>query len=197
MWPWEHLAVGYVGYSLLCRAFGKRPRTWPVLVLAVGTQFPDLVDKPLGWILGVLPSGQSLAHSVLVAVPVVTTLGFLGRWLGGRDAAAAFGVGYLSHLPADVVYPALIGGSLRPEVVLWPLVPASTSGTVALLDRLEHLVGRYIGYLQSSEGALYLGVEVGLLLFAFALWHVDGYPGVPRVGRRGLRDDAEGNPQQR
>ncbi len=183
MWPWEHLAVGYVCYSLLSHAAGKRPRGWPVVALAIGTQFPDLVDKPLGWILGILPSGQSLAHSLLVAAPVVATVVLVGSLLGVRDSAVAFGVGYLSHLPADVAYPAFIGGSIRPGILFWPVVPAADSGTVELLEHLEHLLASYVSFLSSPAGALYLGAEIGLLLLTVVLWHVDGYPGLPRVGR--------------
>ena len=48
MWPWEHLAFGYVLYSLGVRTLrGRTPRGPPVLVLAVATQVPDLLDKPL------------------------------------------------------------------------------------------------------------------------------------------------------
>jgi hypothetical protein len=61
MWPWEHLAVGYLLYSVSCVLWGRYPTRIGVAALAFGTQFPDLVDKPLGWWLGVLPSGQSFA----------------------------------------------------------------------------------------------------------------------------------------
>ena len=49
MWPWEHLAISYLAYSLLGRLAWRRPRPLrePPSV-TFGTQFPDLVDKPLG-----------------------------------------------------------------------------------------------------------------------------------------------------
>lgn len=85
MWPWEHLAVGYIGYSLSVRLAGRGvPRPRPVVALAVGTQFPDLVDKPLSWTLGVLPSGHSLAHSLFAALPLATLAVTVGVALDRR-----------------------------------------------------------------------------------------------------------------
>ena len=61
MWPWEHLAFGYLLWSLWLRARGRSlPGDWEALVLVFATQLPDLVDKPLAWQLGVLPGGRSL-----------------------------------------------------------------------------------------------------------------------------------------
>lgn len=57
MWPWGHVGAGYLVYTLLRRHTGERPAGAAVLALAVGTQFPDLVDKPLGWTVGLLPGG--------------------------------------------------------------------------------------------------------------------------------------------
>ena len=63
MWPWDHLAFGYVWYTLASRGWdGRPPSNAAAIALAVGTQFPDLVDKPLAWWLDVLPAGRSLGH---------------------------------------------------------------------------------------------------------------------------------------
>ena len=60
MWPWGHLALGYLLHSPLARArFGRPPTDRATLLLVIGTQLPDLVDKPLAWWLGVLPAGRS------------------------------------------------------------------------------------------------------------------------------------------
>ena len=65
MWPWGHLAVGYLVYSGLSRwRFGRLPGSVATLAVALGTQLPDLVDKPLAWTVNVLASGRSLAHSL-------------------------------------------------------------------------------------------------------------------------------------
>jgi len=74
MWPWGHAAVGYLAYSLGYRASDRRLTGAAVIALGVGTQFPDLIDKPLGWTFGVLPGGRTLAHSLLTVAVVAVVL---------------------------------------------------------------------------------------------------------------------------
>ena len=72
MWPWEHLAVGYIAFSVMQRVGGRQGvPALAVVALALGTQLPDLIDKLLGWGIGILPGGRSLGHSLLFALPVV------------------------------------------------------------------------------------------------------------------------------
>ena len=79
MFPWEHAAVAYLLYAGYARWHdGTAPGGWAVLVVLVASQLPDLIDKPLAWQFGLLPSGRSLAHSVFVAVPVVVVVVALG-----------------------------------------------------------------------------------------------------------------------
>ena len=93
------------------------------LALVVGTQVPDLVDKPLAWSLGVLPTGRSLAHSLLVG-PVLVGLAVLLAWRYRRHTVwPAFAVGYLAHLAGDALYPALRGEFASLGFLLWPVVP--------------------------------------------------------------------------
>lgn len=179
MWPWEHLAVGYLVHSLLIRArTGSPPAGMEVLALAVGTQFPDLIDKPLAWELGVLPSGTTLMHSLFTALPVSALALILTARRGTPRLGIAFAVGYLLHLPADVVYPVLYGNGLWIEFLVWPLVPVQQGYIPGFLYELRHLVGRTVRYLSSPAGRLYLALEVGLLASAVSLWYADGLPGV-------------------
>jgi len=127
MWPWGHLAVGYLCYVGWRRhtessTTGFAPALATLVLLAIGTQFPDLIDKPLAWTVHVLPAGRTLAHSALVAVPIA---------LGGirvldPESGAAFAIGYWSHLVADSVWPLFEGqvGSLA--FLLWPVLPLPT-----------------------------------------------------------------------
>ena len=58
MWPWGHLAAGYPVYTAYTRLHtGDPPADVPALVALLGTQLPDLVDKPLA----VLPTVRSLS----------------------------------------------------------------------------------------------------------------------------------------
>ncbi|NHN59134.1 MULTISPECIES: metal-dependent hydrolase [Halorussus] len=186
MWPWEHLAVGYLCYSLLVHLFGRRaPRAWPAVALAVGTQFPDLVDKPLAWTFGVLPSGHSLAHSAFAAVPAAALAVTVAWALGRPRVGAAFGFGYLSHLPGDVIYPVLIGGEADYGFLFWPLVPAEgTDSGVGFLEMVRYLLARYRTELAQGEVATYLAVEVGLMASVALLWLYDGAPPLGSVWAR-------------
>ncbi|WP_115863631.1 metal-dependent hydrolase [Halorussus litoreus] len=178
MWPWEHLAVGYIGYSLVVRLLARRaPGDAAVVALALGTQFPDLVDKPLAWVLGILPSGYSLGHSLFVAAPL-SALVITAAWgLRRTEIGAAFAFGYLSHLPGDVFYSLLVGSDAAYSVVLWPVVPAGDSGaTVNLVAKVRELFGRYVAELASGEVGTYLAVELGLFASVVALWVLDGMP---------------------
>lgn len=82
MWPWEHLAFGYVLFSLLVRIGRRRPDDASVYLLVLFTQFPDLVDKPLAWTFGILLSGLSVGHSVFVALSVSVVALALGHARG-------------------------------------------------------------------------------------------------------------------
>ncbi|USZ68085.1 metal-dependent hydrolase [Halorussus salilacus] len=178
MWPWEHLAVGYLVYSLFSRWFdGRAPRGAAVVALAFGTQFPDLVDKPLAWVFGVLPSGYSLGHSIFVAAPLSLLAVAVGAAVGRRYVGTAFAVGYLSHLPGDVFYPVLVGGRANPGAVLWPVVsPPPTGTSVGLREMVGALFGRYLQNLFTAELSAYFLLEIGLLASVVLLWLYDGMP---------------------
>lgn len=185
MWPWEHAAAGYIAYSLLRRAGGRGPPTdGAALAVLVGTQVPDLVDKPLAWGLGVLPGGRSLAHSLLVAVPVVVAVLAAAHAAGRRDLGTAFGVGYLLHLPGDVVYPVLVGHGPEVGFLLYPLVPSESDPSPGLFDRTGELLVDFAGFLTSPVGTAYLLGETLLLVVALWLWLGDGRPGFRSFGRR-------------
>ena len=145
MWPWEHLAFGYLLFSVIGHL---RPRFDPddraAVALLVFTQFPDLVDKPLAWVLGVFPSGQSVAHSVFVAVPVAAAALVVGGRSGRAVGGLAVAVGYLSHLIGDLAYPVLTGGRLRFDPVLWPVVVGWSDRQMTLAELLE--AGARYGY---------------------------------------------------
>lgn len=171
MLPWGHAAVGYLLYSIIVRyrlGSGDRPAGGPVLALAIGTQFPDLVDKPLAWYLGVLPSGRSLAHSVFTAIVLLAILHWVAVQYERRDLNLAFVLGYLSHLLADVAYDLIRGEWEAVRILLWPIVSQTESET-------EYTIIEVL--LQSSQ-SLYGIFEMLLFALATALWIGHRMPGL-------------------
>lgn len=186
MWPWEHVAFGYLLYSAGSRLAGREPpgdRT--ALAVALAAVLPDLVDKPLSWSLGLFPAGYSVAHSALVAPWVLLGAGLLARRHGSPRVGAAFAVGYCSHLAGDVLYPAVEGGGPAFGVVLWPLVEAPAYGTrLGLVGRTLRYLDAYAGTLAALEPGPLLAFEAGLLGAVACLWLLDGLPGFPPAGPR-------------
>lgn len=180
MWPWEHLAVGYVLVSLLWRLRGERPDLLAAFAVAFGTQFPDLVDKPLAWAFNVLDSGLAAGHSLLIAIPLCTVLVAVAHYTGYTRAALAFAVGYLSHIPGDAVHPMLFGEPFRWKVFFWPISSGAGEGSVDFLARVVELFTKTSSLALGPEGGTYIAFELLLLLTAFALWALDGAPGLPR-----------------
>jgi len=170
MWPWGHAALGYLLYVIYVRIRTRgAPPGWGVIALAVGTQTPDLVDKPLAWYLDVLEYGRSLAHSVLTGGLILLAVVLYLRHRGHRRLATAFAIGYLSHLVGDSYTFVLDGTYEHLAFLVWPLLPipdadTELEGLIAHLSRL----GVSVVY---SEGLL---LAVGM----FLLWSLQGAPGL-------------------
>jgi len=168
MWPWAHLGFGYLLYRATPAGRSTPIDGAAVLALALGTQFPDLVDKPLAWYLGALPSGRSLAHSLLAFALVVGVALVLARRDGRPEVAAGFGVGYLSHLAGDALGDVVAGDFGYLTFLGWPLTPPPDYGVEpGLLARLREF-----------EATPTLAVGLGLALLAAGFWVRDGRPGV-------------------
>lgn len=176
MWPWDHLAVGYLTVTALLRLGGEEPPDRPVVIAAVvGSLGPDLVDKPLAWVVSVLPSGVSLAHSALTCAVTLLVL-----WLVGlpRRPLLAFGGGYVAHLAGDAAYGLLTNAPGAPEFLLWPLLsvpPAPPTGPVVTVTTL---FGFYRSFLASPAGQIYLLVDLLLFAVTFGIWIRHGTPGL-------------------
>ena len=179
MWPWEHLAFGYVlwsGYVHLRRRRGARADE--ALAVALGTQCPDLIDQPLAWTFDVLPSGISLAHSLTLALPATVAALALGRWTDRRGAAAAFIVAYASHLIGDAIYPFVWGHRFSLSFLFWPLVPTGSPTTRGFLSNFLYYLDSFLASLATPTGAFYIAAEGALLGAALALWLSDDMPGL-------------------
>ncbi|WP_101294227.1 metal-dependent hydrolase [Halegenticoccus soli] len=169
MLPWGHVAFGYLLYTLWTRRrTGIGPDGLCALALAVGSQFPDLIDKPLSWTFGVLPTGRSFAHSAFFAVAVGVAAVWLGRRYGRESAGAAFAFGHVSHLVGDSLYPLLRGDFADMAFWLWPAVPA---------DRIEY-DRSFLEFFLSLDPTPTLLFECALAAVALGVWVHDGAPGL-------------------
>ncbi|NHN61407.1 MULTISPECIES: metal-dependent hydrolase [Halorussus] len=168
MWPWGHLAVGYLAYTAAVHLRERRaPDGFATVALAFGTQFPDLVDKPLAWTFGVIPNGRSLTHSLLTAVLVVAAVEWLLRRRQYGRVATAFAVGYLSHLFGDALYPLLSRDFSSLAFLAWPVAPPVEYET-------EPSFAAHLAQLSLDS---FVTFEAGLGALVFVVWLADGAPG--------------------
>lgn len=185
MWPWGHVAFGYLLYSLGSHLGWRRaPTGGSVAVLGVAALLPDLVDKPLSWTFGLFPQGYSVAHSVFVAVPLALLVLLLTVRADRARLGAAFLVGYWSHLVGDVLVAVVLGQQYALARVLWPLATLPAYGTErGALDRALYYAANAVEALGTTDSVTPLLVYLGPLVAAFLLWLVDGRPGVAETRR--------------
>lgn len=174
MLPWEHVAVGYLGYSLFARlVYRQPPRGDAVLAVVFAALLPDLIDKPLAWGAGALPSGKSLAHSLLFAGPAIA----LASITAGRRLAVAFALSYLLHLGGDVLFPVALGHAPAARFLLYPLIDLPVAETPGLFARTNEVLHTFYEFLRTPRGRIYVLFEGALLGTTFVLWLFDGRPG--------------------
>ena len=184
MWPWGHLAFGYVLYSMYTHLWEwKAPSGRLVLVLAFSTQFPDLVDKPLSWTFEIFPSGYSIAHSIFVAILV--TIGLIGAtwYINRSEIGIAFGIGYGSHLISDLIVAILTTGATVGRV-LWPVITQPPyDQNLSLSQRIVYYFVRYTISILHGENLEVFFVQFLFVFIAVSLWVYDGFPGFNEIRR--------------
>ncbi|WP_137290262.1 metal-dependent hydrolase [Natronorubrum halophilum] len=178
MWPWEHAIVGYLVYSLFCHTvYRDSPSGLEAFAVVFASVLPDIIDKPLAWEYGFFDTGYAVGHSIFFAVPLTIAVGLIARSTSRPRAGIAFGLGYLLHLPGDVVDGYLRGGVYQPELMLWPV---ETVGEIpshgGFTDQFLQYFGRYWGELIAGNLSTYLRLQVGLAAFVALLWLYDGAP---------------------
>ena len=178
MWPWEHAIVGYLAYSLFARLYYRSsPGGLEAFAVVFGSVLPDVIDKPLAWEFGVFESGYALGHSIFFAVPLSIAVGLLARRVGRGPAGVAFGLGYLLHLPSDVLDTYVRGGQFAPELMLWPVATVESAHEhVGFVGEFQRLFGRYLQDFLAGELSTYMWVQFGLAGLAFLVWLADGAP---------------------
>jgi hypothetical protein len=168
MLPWAHAAVGYLLYSAYSRwRVGWPPVGLTVYAVGLGTQFPDVIDKPLAWSFAVLPSGRSLGHSLLTLVAVLILLRVACRYPDQRALSAAFGVGYISHLFADGIGSVIAGDFGELEYLLWPVIDVPTGESRSFIE-----------FFLALEPTPMMLAGMILTIVGGVVWVYDGMPGV-------------------
>lgn len=127
MYPHGHLllaALPLLAYTAV--RYRRLPQGYTLLLVFLATQLPDLIDKPLAWTFGVLPSGRMFAHSLVIALPVLSLGCFLAARRGWGRLAAVFSLAYLSHIAGDF-YQVLLKGTdyYFFSNLFWPLLAAN------------------------------------------------------------------------
>lgn len=176
MWPWGHFAVGYILYSIFCRYRRSFPPS-PIetIALLIGTQFPDLLGKPLAWTFGILPSGRSLFHSLLTCALILGSLWYLFVYVRSTTTVPvmAFTVGYLSHLFGDILNPLLNGEFSRLSFLLWPILSTPDYETQQ----------SFIAHFTQIDTSPFFTVQLLLLIIAVLLWIADDAPGYQHLSK--------------
>jgi hypothetical protein len=102
------LLFAHMGLAL---AGGRLYKNVDYLFLAIGAMLPDLIDKPLGWMVYGTPNmGRIFAHTLLFFL-------ILAAWaLYSRDTRiVSLVAGVLIHLLLDFMW-------LSPAILLWPIL---------------------------------------------------------------------------
>lgn len=123
MFPPGHFLVAFLPvfvYVLL------KDRQLPSLQLAgivtFGSQFPDLIDKPLYHESIVTPSGRVGTHSLPIAIPIALAVLWYAYRTDRPRAGLAFVFAYATHILGDVYKTLLAPDRGIPPDLFWPLV---------------------------------------------------------------------------
>lgn len=166
MMPWGHAGAGYLLYSLTTRlGYRRAPTGIETVVLGFGTQFPDIVDKPLAAI-GVLSYGRSLAHSLLTLTLLFGCLFVVLRGSQYVSYLVPFVVGCLSHVFTDIGGALLRGQHFGTTFLVWPFSFETPAYSVPLVFQ-----NQYVLYVLGNHDA-----QWGLALVACLLWLVESAP---------------------
>ncbi|WP_254273442.1 metal-dependent hydrolase [Haloarcula marina] len=169
MYPWTHAAFGYLLLVVLAVLLWRRVSRLELAAVVVATQIPDVVDKPLAWWLTVLPSGRSLAHSLVLAVPLSVLVLAVAWRRAHPEIGLAFALGYASHLLGDT-YDALYYWRVEEfTFLLWPFAPAYPYDPSENLFEVVRAI-ELTGSVALQLGLAAVGGLVFLAHFLYAPW---------------------------
>lgn len=91
-----------------------------IFVVFIGSQFPDLVDKPLAHTVVIIPSGRVFMHSLPFAIPISILVLWYGIATDRPELSDGFVFAYLIHIFSDWQH-MLRAGELPPNL-FWPFI---------------------------------------------------------------------------
>ncbi|WP_255682050.1 metal-dependent hydrolase [Natrinema sp. SYSU A 869] len=153
------------------------------IVVAIGSQLPDLIDKPLAWTAGITDAGYSIGHSIFVAPFVCLAAYAVAARRGERVLSGAFALAYLSHPVADMISQLLRGRVVDLRTVLWPIASPPATSHGGFLDHFARYFFRYVHQLLTGGLTVQIVFQSLLGLTVLALWLFDGAPIVANVWR--------------
>lgn len=163
---WVHAAVAYLAYrGVLVVGSTDRPHDIAVLAVVGAALLPDIVDKPLSFVVTSLPS-RSVAHSIFTVALISLVTTYVTRRADRREFGVAAVFGYLSHIGVDLVDSQVIPA--EPLVfVFWPLITD------------YHHIDSIGGLLALVRPTPYVLFQMVLTVLGVWLWVYDGKPGLP------------------
>jgi hypothetical protein len=120
MLPLEHFLAAFLPVlAFFLLRYRQLPSLGVVFVVFVGSQFPDLVDKPLS-LANVIPWGRVFMHSLPFALPMAAVVLLYAVATDQQHLGGGFVFAYLLHIPGDW-YGRLLSGEIPPDL-LWPIM---------------------------------------------------------------------------
>lgn len=163
---WVHAAVAYLAYrGVLAIGSADRPRDITILAVVGAALLPDIIDKPLSFVVTSLPS-RSVAHSIFTVALISLVIAYVTRRIDRWEFGVASVFGYLSHIGADLVDSQAIPAE-PPVFVFWPLITD------------YHHINSIGGLLALVRPTPYVILQIVLTVLGIGLWVSDGKPGLP------------------
>ncbi len=177
MWPWESAIFAYLCYSAFVHVrYHEPPGGTAIVVAAVASVVPDLIDKPLSWQYGVFQNGYAIGHSLFTALIVIAVAHAFTRRTTRPRLGLAFGIGFLSHNVGDALEHVNEGVWYGIEHMLWPVVVLPPDHDSGFTGTVGQLLAEYRAHLVHHDFTSYF-VLVGVIsACTLVLWAYDGFP---------------------
>lgn len=195
MLPHAHLALGYLTVSAYTNgALRRAPGQRELGAILIGSQFADLIDKPLVLLGEPFVSGRTVAHSMLVVLPAFLCLLFASRSdAGTQSTVVAFGLSWAVQPFADASLFVLQGTVARDLIetsfLVWPVILPADGIINAISNSayVEQVIRKKPTWTartlpKSEDLRFWIRIsELSVAVVAGIKWYRDGVPGLERI----------------